>query len=95
MDVDKLKLEYPMISDMMECREIMWLNEKSGGEMVIPFGLKDIEDAEARLARFAPYIMKAFPETEITGGNIPPLANSSAKRLKRMNEKHNTIPTPM
>ena len=70
MDVDKLKLEYPMISDMMECREIMWLNEKSGGEMVIPFGLKDIEDAEARLARFAPYIMKAFPETEITGGII-------------------------
>ena len=64
MDIDKLVLEYPMINDMRECREIMWLNESSGEEMPVPFGLNDIEDAEARLARFAPYIRKAFPETE-------------------------------
>lgn len=32
--------------------------------------MRDIDDAEARLKRFAPYIMKAFPETEKSDGII-------------------------
>ncbi len=93
MDLDKLILEHPVINDMMECREIMWLNENAGGEMVIPFGLSDILDAEARLARFAPYIMKAFPETEATGGIIEsPLREIPA--MKRTLEKDAGVSIP-
>ena len=32
--------------------------------------MEDIDDAEARLERFAPYIKKQFPETEKDGGLI-------------------------
>ncbi|MFD1065436.1 D-serine ammonia-lyase [Oceanobacillus locisalsi] len=35
-----------------------------------PLQLKDIQDAEERLERFAPFIAKAYPETESTGGII-------------------------
>lgn len=31
---------------------------------------QDVQDAHARLSRFAPYLAKAFPETAATGGII-------------------------
>ncbi|STP45206.1 D-serine ammonia-lyase [Escherichia coli] len=40
---------------------------------VLPYvGLteQDVQDAHARLSRFAPYLAKAFPETAATGGII-------------------------
>ena len=41
----------------------------------LPFTLRDIEEADARLRRFAPLIAKLFPETEEAGGMIEsPLA---------------------
>ncbi len=70
MDIDKLIVEHPVIQNMINCDEIFWLNEKAGQAAELPFGMADIEEAEARLARFAPYIMAAFPETEETGGII-------------------------
>lgn len=70
MDIDKLIVEHPVIQNMINCDEIFWLNEKAGREAELPFGMADIEDAEKRLARFAPYIRTAFPETEETGGII-------------------------
>ena len=49
--------------------------------------MSDIEDAEKRLARFAPYIKKAFPETESTDGVIEsPLVEIS--RMKTVSYTH-------
>ena len=56
--------------------EVFWLNDKC-----LPFDMidglcqlvvsdKDIQDAEARLSRFAPFIKACFPETEATDGII-------------------------
>ncbi len=70
MDIEKLRKDFPMIDDLINCKEVLWLNEKSGEDVELPFGMDDIEDAEARLARFAPYIKASFPETETTGGII-------------------------
>lgn len=61
MDIDKLIVEHPVIQSMINCEEIFWLNEKVGQEAELPFGMADIEDAERRLLRFAPYIRTAFP----------------------------------
>ena len=36
----------------------------------LPFSVEDINDAEARLLRFAPYLMKAFPQTVSSHGII-------------------------
>ena len=75
MDIDKLMVEYPAVQNMADCREILWLNEKLGQEADIPFGMADIEDAESRLERFAPYLMAAFPDTVDNKGIIEsPLA---------------------
>lgn len=70
MDIDKLVVEHPIIKNMMEDKEVFWLNDKAGEKATLPFGMKDIDDAELRLLRFAPYIKKAFPETEARGGII-------------------------
>lgn len=70
MDIKKIMIAHPEVSKMANYEEILWINPKSGSEAPIPFSMSDIDDAEARLARFAPYIKKAFPETAKTGGII-------------------------
>lgn len=55
-------------------QELFWINplKKKFSEAVIPGSLsrKDIDDAEQRLRRFAPFIAARFPETAETGGII-------------------------
>ncbi len=86
MDIDKLIVEYPVMQNMINCEEIFWLNNNAGKEAQLPFGMADIEDAEKRLARFAPYIKTAFPETEETGGIIEsPLVEIT--RMKKILEE--------
>jgi D-serine dehydratase len=48
----------------------------------LPFTLRDIEEADARLRRFAPLIAKLFPETEGAGGVI----ESPLAELKKLRE---------
>ena len=66
----------PMYKGITEQQELLWINDK-----YLPFDMteglchlvvsdKDIQDAEERLQRFAPYIVKSFPETEADGGII-------------------------
>ncbi len=83
-DTDKLIVEYPMIQDMMEGSEVFWLNEKAGQKAELPFSMRDVEDAEARLQRFAPYIRTAFPETEASGGIIESPLVEISKMKKRL-----------
>ncbi|WP_312202389.1 D-serine ammonia-lyase [Anaerospora hongkongensis] len=71
--MEEWKQEYPLIDELMRTHEVFWTNPLYGykhEEQFQPFTEKDMEDAEARLARFAPVIMKAFPETEKSNGII-------------------------
>ena len=86
MDMSKLKADFPPVAQMADYKEIFWINPDSGKgirtkaacegvpqqpETQQPaLGMMDIEDAAARLARFAPYLAKAFPETAKSGGII-------------------------
>lgn len=70
MDIKKMIAMNPLISDMAECKEVFWLNPGSGLPARLPFQMKDIEEAESRLLRFAPYIAEVFPETAKAGGII-------------------------
>ncbi len=60
----------PLVSEMASYKEIFWINPDSGKPASFDIGMADIEDAAARLLRFAPYIAKAFPETAKSGGII-------------------------
>ena len=71
--IEEWKQEYPLMDKLMSTHEVFWVNPLYGykhEEQFHPFTEKDIEDAEARLARFAPVIMQAFPETEKSNGII-------------------------
>lgn len=51
--------------------EVFWLNpDASQGEINTKYSRYDIENAEARLIRFAPYISEVFPETKDNQGLI-------------------------
>lgn len=69
-DKNKFIERYPLIEEMAAYREIFWTNPLLGKEADPSFTVKEIEDAEARLQRFAPYIAKAFPETARSKGII-------------------------
>lgn len=87
MDIKKLKTAHREVAEMAECKEIFWTNPKSGNEKDLPFNMEDICEAQERLKRFAPYIAKAFPETEPSGGIIESELNEISgmkKELEKM-----------
>lgn len=63
----------PAVADAAKLKETFWQNEKQipGGEKAIKeVNPAQIKDASDRLARFAPYLMKVFPELKETNGII-------------------------
>ncbi|HCD1257283.1 D-serine ammonia-lyase [Citrobacter amalonaticus] len=73
-NIQKLIAQYPLVEDLVALRETTWFNPgtTSLAEGLPYVGLTehDVKGAHARLARFAPYLAKAFPETAATGGII-------------------------
>nr|WP_314266334.1 D-serine ammonia-lyase [uncultured Moellerella sp.] len=71
---DQLIADYPLVQDLIDLKQVTWFNPiVTTTEAGLPFvglTLDDVKDALARLNRFAPYLMKAFPETQATQGII-------------------------
>ena len=90
--VRKLMEENPTVRALAEEREILWLNPKLASFETargsLPLSMADADDAEARLARFAPFIMKKFPETAEAGGIIESELREAAAMKERLNEKY-------
>ena len=65
--IDQLIAQYPIVKDLIALKEVAWFNPHFTslveGLPYVGLDQKDIDDASARLTRFAPYLMKAFPET--------------------------------
>ena len=92
MNIHKLLQENPLLRDMSRGEEVVWINpdkapfrEACVGEELT---MRDIEDAEARLRRFAPFLMKCFPETTATGGLIESPLTPIPAMQKRIFEKY-------
>lgn len=79
---DTLIKQYPLIGPMSQYEEVYWGNPNYGNDAKLPFGPRDIDDAEKRLKRFAPYIKKVFPETAPADG----LIESSLRETVSMGE---------
>ncbi|WP_369958902.1 D-serine ammonia-lyase [Pseudomonas benzenivorans] len=66
--------DYPLIARLVALQPLSWFNPGIApvAEALGDVGLSraDVDDASARLARFAPYIAQAFPETAASGGII-------------------------
>ncbi|APA68645.1 D-serine ammonia-lyase [Janthinobacterium sp. 1_2014MBL_MicDiv] len=69
-----LREQFPLITELMALRPLNWFNPgiAPAAEALADVGLTaaDVADASARLARFAPYLAKAFPQTQASGGVI-------------------------
>ncbi|ENR5390427.1 TPA: D-serine ammonia-lyase [Providencia rettgeri] len=93
-NVDKLIADYPLVQDLIDLKQIAWFNPNvtttQAGLPYVGLTIEDVQDAEARLHRFAPYLMKAFPETQATQGiiesdviDIPNMQAALEKRYQR------------
>ena len=71
--IQTLIATFPQLQALIDLQETTWFNPATTSlEQGLPYvGLTqaDVEDAHARLSRFAPYLAKAFPETAASGGN--------------------------
>ncbi len=72
--VNTLTAKFPMVADLIALKELTWLNPRATtlaqGLPYVGLTQDDVNDAHARLSRFAPYLAKAFPETAAAGGII-------------------------
>lgn len=88
MDMKNLCEKHPLIEDIAECKEIFWVNEKAQASCVEdaaddaqdPAASVDIDEAEARLIRFAPFIAKMFPDAK------DGIIESELREISRMKE---------
>lgn len=84
--------ETPVIKDLMEEKELVWMNPKKVSYKEAmerqELGMTDIEEAEARLKRFAPLIMKCFPETKERNGMIESDLIPIPDMQKLLNQKY-------
>lgn len=84
--------ENPTVKALAEEREVLWLNPKlskfEDARGALPLSMADVDDAEARLARFAPFIMKKFPETAAAHGIIESELLEAPAMKERLNGKY-------
>ena len=68
----KSYMEDSLVRKIAAGEEIGWVNPelKPFGSVGLPVTLEEMKDAERRLERFAPFIKKCFPETEVQNGLI-------------------------
>ena len=85
---------YPVVSDICQLKETAWINpDKLSFAQAVencPLGLADIEDAAARLERFAPYLATVFPETAETNGIIESQVRPIPRMQKVLEETYGT-----
>ena len=93
MNIEEL-LKNKTVKDIADKKEIVWINPKeidyAEYEKNIPVSDEDLKDAEERLARFAPFTKKSFPETAETNGIIESLLEPIFEMQKELEKKYDT-----
>ena len=73
-EINTLIQEFPLVRDLIDLQETCWFYPEttsfSEGLPYVGLTSEDVQDAHARLTRFAPYLAQAFPETAATNGII-------------------------
>lgn len=84
-------MEQPVVKSIANEEDTGWVNPKlmPFDQVKLPLTMADIEDAEERLSRFAPFIMKCFPETAERNGLIESELIQTEKMQKFLESKYN------
>jgi len=94
LEIEKLVTQFPLVQQLIDLNEVTWFNPNTTTlEQGLPYvGLtrEDVAQAQARLARFAPYLCLAFPETQKSQGiiesevvEIPAMQDALEKRYQQ------------
>lgn len=72
MNIEQLKKQYPLVEKLIQLEPVEWFNPNittlEEGLPYVGLNQEDVQAASDRLARFAPYLCQAFPETRKTQG---------------------------
>ncbi|MDR1124847.1 MAG: D-serine ammonia-lyase [Deltaproteobacteria bacterium] len=84
--------EQPLFADLAAARPVFWPNSLlAPAAQAAPdggFSRADMDDAAARLQRFAPYIAKVFPETAPSQGLLESPLHAAESLAPALNKKH-------
>lgn len=85
-----LEAAVPQLKAIEQETELLWRNPKMkpAAEVRTDLTMADIDDAEARLARFAPFLMERFPELRETGGVIESALVPVPALKDRLNQRY-------
>lgn len=91
-DVSQLTQQFPLLQSLIALEPVSWFNPKATTlEEGLPYvGLdgRDVADASARLARFAPYLCEAFPETRANKGILESKIAAIPAMLATLNQRY-------
>ncbi|MCE3217492.1 D-serine ammonia-lyase [Vibrio diabolicus] len=93
-NIEALIKQFPLLAPLIDLKEVCWFNPNitslAEGLPYVRLDEKDIQAASERLARFAPYLMKAFPETEASYGIIESSVVDVPKMKVRLEQQYDT-----
>lgn len=91
-DVQQLTAQFPLVQSLIALEPVTWFNPNTTTLAVgLPYvGLdsRNVADASARLARFAPYIYEAFPETRASNGILESEIAAIPAMQRTLNERY-------
>ncbi|MCD1125467.1 D-serine ammonia-lyase [Jinshanibacter sp. LJY008] len=91
-DIQQLINEFPLVKRLIDLEEVSWFNPRATtlkeGLPYVGLNTSDVQQAEARLKRFAPYLCKAFPETQVTNGIIESEVMAIPAMQKTLNQRY-------
>ena len=89
MDIFGLLRQNPILARAARAEEVFWVNPRCGERPPVEEAVSpaEIEDAEARLQRFAPYLSRAFPETAGAGGLIESPLQAAPKMEQALRDR--------
>ena len=94
LNIEKLVSDYPLLEKLIALESVSWFNPNitslAEGLPYVGLDQADIQDASERLKRFAPYLMKAFPETVKTQGIIESDVVAIAAMKKVLEQQYKT-----
>ena len=91
-EITQAAAETPVLRDVAMEKELVWINpdktDFTTGTKGQELTMADIDDAEERLKRFAPFIMQRFPETKERGGLIESVLKPIPNMQKLLNDTY-------
>ncbi|HHQ4571169.1 TPA: D-serine ammonia-lyase [Aeromonas veronii] len=91
-DVQQLTNQFPLLQSLIDLEPVSWFNSNATTLAVgLPYvGLDshNVADASARLARFAPYMCEAFPETRASNGILESEIAAIPAMQRTLNERY-------